>query len=500
MCELLTRISAPFSFWQSIYINPENLNPGDLQSIIQHEQVHITEWHTLDILLAEISVIFYWFNPGVWLMKKAVRENIEFITDRKILQKGMDSKAYQYSLLNVSFATTTSAGITNHFNFSTLKKRIKMMNAKRSSNVNLTRYAFLVPAVVVLLLIFSFSKAGLVKNGKVAYKTIVASVSNLTLPTTANHERGAAYKKITDTDKKSLTFSFKQGTDIDTKSFANNYKFFPKTDTNRKTITLTTTRERIISDTGKNSYGIIITKGLTKSIKNGVRDSVTYTINGKNATRAEFEKVAVKRTMVNSEVINVVNGDTSKIHFFGLKNFTYSKNPKNGVEYTEWRIVPDNDSTKVKELLGKMQGMEVHSDGRLTHNGVTITKMNVNGKPVTVKDFEINSPSTNERNNEQKIVKVEGQVNYPGNYIIKKDVKIPDIIIRAGGLTQSADVDESLVIVDGKEVSKKDMKKLSVDDIKSVTIKNGSDKEMRDQYGDKAKNGVLIITTKKGKK
>jgi bla regulator protein BlaR1 len=73
-----------------------------------HEQVHVNQWHTIDILLAELSSIFYWFNPGIWLMKKAVRENIEFITDRKILNKGIDSKTYQYSLVSVSFNNTTA--------------------------------------------------------------------------------------------------------------------------------------------------------------------------------------------------------------------------------------------------------------------------------------------------------------------------------------------------------------------------------------------------------
>ncbi len=112
---------SPFSFWQSIFINPDNLIASDLKSVLQHEQVHVKQWHTIDVLLTEISVIFYWFNPGVWLMKKAVRENIEFITDRKILQQGANSKEYQYSLLNVSVAATASTGIINHFNFSTLK-------------------------------------------------------------------------------------------------------------------------------------------------------------------------------------------------------------------------------------------------------------------------------------------------------------------------------------------------------------------------------------------
>jgi len=154
---------SPFSFWQSIYINPEKLNAGDLDNIITHEQVHVKEWHTLDVLLTEISVIFYWFNPGIWMIKRAVRENIEFITDRKILQKGLDSKAYQYSLLNIAF-NNSAPPITSNFNLSTLKKRIMMMNAKRSSNLNLTRYAFLMPVVIVFLLVFSFSKAAVVKK------------------------------------------------------------------------------------------------------------------------------------------------------------------------------------------------------------------------------------------------------------------------------------------------------------------------------------------------
>lgn len=181
---------SPFSFWQSIYINPTNLATADLESILQHEQIHVKEWHTLDILLSEISIIFYWFNPGVWLMKKAVSENIEFITDNKILQNGVDSKAYQYSLLNVSVTSKSPVRITNNFNFSILKKRIKMMNAKRSSNINLTRYILLVPAVVVLLLIFSFSKSAPVKKIRLDFRSATINTINkalATVPQTLKH-------------------------------------------------------------------------------------------------------------------------------------------------------------------------------------------------------------------------------------------------------------------------------------------------------------------------
>ncbi|MBS1521719.1 MAG: M56 family peptidase, partial [Bacteroidetes bacterium] len=108
----------PFSFWRSVYVNPTKLSPAELKNVLQHEQIHVSQWHTLDLLLAELSTIFYWFNPGVWLMKRAVRENLEFITDRKILQKGADSKEYQYSLVSVSLAAMPNT-IVNHFNIST---------------------------------------------------------------------------------------------------------------------------------------------------------------------------------------------------------------------------------------------------------------------------------------------------------------------------------------------------------------------------------------------
>ncbi|MDQ8003339.1 MAG: M56 family metallopeptidase [Pedobacter sp.] len=148
---------SPFSFWQTIYVNPSLHNEKELDTILAHETVHVKQWHSVDIILAELSVVFYWFNPGVWLMKKAVKENLEFITDQKILKKGMDRKAYQYSLLGVG-QLNTSVPIVNNFNLSDLKKRIKMMNVKRSSKLTLSRYALALPVLLLTTLAFTISK------------------------------------------------------------------------------------------------------------------------------------------------------------------------------------------------------------------------------------------------------------------------------------------------------------------------------------------------------
>ncbi len=160
---ILNEAVSPFSFWQTVYINPSLHQEKELQTILEHEQIHVKEWHSLDIILAELSVVFYWFNPGVWLMKKAVKENLEFITDQKILNKGIDRKAYQYSLLDVGNLTPAVA-IVNNFNLSDLKKRIKMMNVKRSSRLTLSRYLLVTPVLLITTLAFTVSKKDINKH------------------------------------------------------------------------------------------------------------------------------------------------------------------------------------------------------------------------------------------------------------------------------------------------------------------------------------------------
>src|SRR5690606_28772185 len=109
--------------------NPQSHNKHELEAILKHEQVHVIQLHTADVLLAEITAIFYWFNPGVWLIKGAIQENLEFITDQSVLRSGIDKKIYQYNILNI---TSLPSGIhaANNFNLQSLKRRIIMMNSR----------------------------------------------------------------------------------------------------------------------------------------------------------------------------------------------------------------------------------------------------------------------------------------------------------------------------------------------------------------------------------
>ncbi|SNC76671.1 Signal transducer regulating beta-lactamase production, contains metallopeptidase domain [Hymenobacter gelipurpurascens] len=143
---------APFAFWQTVYLNPAQHTARELPAILCHEQVHVREWHTLDVLLAQVSLLFYWFNPGIWLLRQALHENLEFNTDYRVLQSGLlDNKSYQYSLLHQSVQAQPNS-IVSHFNFHLLKTRIAMMNKPRTTRVQAARYLLLLPLAAGLTL------------------------------------------------------------------------------------------------------------------------------------------------------------------------------------------------------------------------------------------------------------------------------------------------------------------------------------------------------------
>jgi len=148
----------PFSFWRNIYLNPSKHKENEFDKIFKHEYVHVYQLHSIDVLIAETALTFFWYNPICWLLRKDVRENIEFITDQKVLSSGIDKQSYQYSLLNISTLSNQPI-LGNHFNLKNLKKRIMMMNKKQSSNTHLSKYVFILPAVVIGSLIFGLSNA-----------------------------------------------------------------------------------------------------------------------------------------------------------------------------------------------------------------------------------------------------------------------------------------------------------------------------------------------------
>ena len=148
----------PFSFLNKIYVNKQQHLDAELHDIFKHEDIHVKGLHSVDILLFEMILVCCWYNPFVWLLRRAIRQNLEFLTDQRVLDKGIDRQTYQYSLLNVS-KKGTSIGLSNQFNFKLLKRRIMMMNKKRSSKIELSKYGFLLPLFLLAGAAFTVSRA-----------------------------------------------------------------------------------------------------------------------------------------------------------------------------------------------------------------------------------------------------------------------------------------------------------------------------------------------------
>lgn len=140
----------PFSFGNAIYLNQQRHTEAELKEIIRHELVHVQQCHTLDVVCAELLCIINWFNPFAWLLRHAIRQNLEFIADSKVVQHGADKTAYQYLLLNV--VGGVAYPMANQFNLSPLKKRIAMLNRLPSAKAHLVRFLLVLPLAGVLLL------------------------------------------------------------------------------------------------------------------------------------------------------------------------------------------------------------------------------------------------------------------------------------------------------------------------------------------------------------
>lgn len=176
---LIIRINGniqPFSFFHWIFINPELHNKEDLDEILKHEETHLQERHSVDVIFSELIAIFLWFNPFIWLMKNAIRQNLEFLADHCVIHSGFNSHNYQIHLLRLSH-NPAAATLVNNFNVSELKKRIIMMNKKRSSLFGLTKYTLFLP-IASLLLFSNQAKAFATKIENSASKSIEASLSN----------------------------------------------------------------------------------------------------------------------------------------------------------------------------------------------------------------------------------------------------------------------------------------------------------------------------------
>ena len=125
---LTGNVFQPFSFMNTVFM-PESFRESEgFRSILQHESVHVRQKHTFDLILLELLLPIQWFNPFAWMLRKAIRENHEFLADRAVLDAGQSVSEYQKMLLYQVMGTKFDLG--TGFGYSLTKKRFKMMKTQ----------------------------------------------------------------------------------------------------------------------------------------------------------------------------------------------------------------------------------------------------------------------------------------------------------------------------------------------------------------------------------
>lgn len=162
--ELINRIGAvevfrtpfaqPFSFFKAVFIPSKVEETREMDLVMAHELQHVEFGHSYDRMLVDFMIVLLWFNPFIYLLRKCLIEVHEYQVDAAVAVTPQSKIAYQMSL--VSLAGGGFSGPVSFFNFSTIKRRIQMMNRNKSNKMSLVSLALLIPTLFGLVVLFSF--------------------------------------------------------------------------------------------------------------------------------------------------------------------------------------------------------------------------------------------------------------------------------------------------------------------------------------------------------
>ena len=153
-----------FSFFNYVFIDENLFNRRDeVDKIIEHEKIHIDQNHSLDLVIAELFSIIQWFNPTVYLFKKTLKENHEFIADSDVLAVYPDIMSYTKLLIDNSSIIKTNI-LTHNFSYSLLKRRLFMIKKTK----NPLRFSFKLVWVMLAVSMVVYACSGPIKKDNIS--------------------------------------------------------------------------------------------------------------------------------------------------------------------------------------------------------------------------------------------------------------------------------------------------------------------------------------------
>ena len=150
---VVEKLSSPFSWFRHVVVSRTDMGENrDL--ILEHELAHVRFGHSWDVLFVDLTLIVWWFNPAMWLLRRELQSLHEYQADDAVLNRGIDAKTYQLLLIKRAVGSRLHS-VANCLNHSNLKNRITMMCRKQSSRWQSAKLLLVLPMVAISLSAFA---------------------------------------------------------------------------------------------------------------------------------------------------------------------------------------------------------------------------------------------------------------------------------------------------------------------------------------------------------
>jgi beta-lactamase regulating signal transducer with metallopeptidase domain len=147
----------PYSFLRYIFVNQSDFENGKIEKeLLMHEEAHCLQYHSIDIIIIELLNVFLWFNPAIWLFKKAILLNHEYYADNKVLID-RDPIDYQQLLLNILLRSNSNYLVSN-FKYSFIKSRLNMMTKSNPLHNAILRKFSAISLFLIMAITLTFSQ------------------------------------------------------------------------------------------------------------------------------------------------------------------------------------------------------------------------------------------------------------------------------------------------------------------------------------------------------
>jgi TonB-dependent SusC/RagA subfamily outer membrane receptor len=531
---------APFSYFEYIVYNSSMYTESELESIIEHEKVHSDQNHTADVLISRAFCLLFWFNPIIWLYKKAITQNLEFIADKEASKKISDKRAYQYTLLKITTHESCIA-ITNHFYQSLIKKRIVMLNKNQSKKRNSWKYYVVIPALVTFVLLFQVEVIArekttieIVKKGKIA-----ADVFKITKTTTdeelneqiktlkENYDITATFTEVERNSKNeiiSIKVDLKKGNEISQKMSIKGtdaIKAFgiiiSKLENGKLNVDFKTDDSAITNENVK-AYTVAVSSKEKEIFIDGSKatEDDLNKLDPKEIERMDVTKNSGKNiiTIITKNLSKPVKISDKEIYINGVKS------DQKELSLLDQKTI-DNVDVNTNENTVRITTRTVtntSNNSNVKVNAQVITQVNQQEKPIIFingnradSDFDVDNIDSKKIESINVLKGQSATVKYGSegkNGVIEIITKVATDKngnkVGVGYPMLQTNIQKSLpattklkqlIIVDGVTVTDKSMADLDKLDIKKMEVFKGQ--EAIAKYGDKGKDGVIVITTEK---